>query len=395
MKIAKWTKDGGTNPGGSTPGGEDAPTHPVPGGLNGEENEYSVPPVIIKDGKAYCTEDMLYPLGVEVWNTSYVPGADKFVFSFEIIRTEKTDAEEEMEEEEPYIPPVLYYNFTVEAPAYVKNKICYMPAKSFIEVLFGGEAVKGENDFRYTATEENIFDIDTFYVKAGDDFALINGEKKSLGGVAEMVDGNLNIPMGFAAELGMNCSVNTNYSLNSGETEGTINSRFHFEMENPEFDPLEDKNEYYGYIPLTLHCWVTSDQVPHRENGEIYVPLYDLLLSMTSGNFTYGEEADMEFVAARSNDYGIKTVKANIGDNYVTVNDEKIEFTNNIVEVNEIIRVPIEFTKKLGFKTNSISSSNSHSWYSFEKDNPKYLEKKQEEAGEDENIYNNWFYQLF
>ena len=36
--YAKWTKDGGTTPGGSTPGGEDAPTHPVPGGLNGEEH---------------------------------------------------------------------------------------------------------------------------------------------------------------------------------------------------------------------------------------------------------------------------------------------------------------------------------------------------------------------
>ena len=257
--------------------------------------------------------------------------------------------------------------------------------ESSISMLFAGEFSYGEHSITYTATEENLFDIHAFSATANDMFVTINGEQYPLQQKVTEVDGVLNIPVSFAKTLGLSGDAQISQSFESEN----ITSVCRFYMDNPEYKDEtwnyeEDNFETFKY----LYFWVNSDQVPCVKNDEVYVPLYDLLLEMYDGEFTFFENG-LEYLATGENPLGMKKVSAFLDDNFVTVDDKKISFDNKIIEENDIIRVPLSFTTKLGMKTEGISTYYGTS-YSFSMENPAYIPPL-----EDDIEVNHLFYHLF
>ena len=123
----------------------------------------------------------------------------------------------------------------------------------------------------------------------------------------------------------------------------------------------------YPYIDL----WVYSDRLPHLENGEVCVPLYDFLIELYDGEFSFTENG-MEYAATGENEMGITKVSVTVGDKFVMVDDKRIELENQVVRINDVIRVPIGFVEALGFGTDWISVYNNETTYSFSMPNPKY-----------------------
>ncbi len=379
---------------------EDVITLIYPGGQNvtasgnivnqdGEEIEFETPPFIVENGKVYCTEQFLYLLNI-TWTDIYYDAESngfKFKYHYEVNIDMPEPEDYKLYEPVEYISPTLYYTFDIDREAYMNNGKVYMPVYEFVQALFPGEFTFEENSLTYTASEENIFNIQTIKVSDGDFFVYINGVERPLEEAAIMVDGILNIPFTFIKELGMNSGyANVRYNIN-----GQSQTVYNLTMANPKYD--DSKNT--PSIPKMLRVYISSDRVPYVENGEVYVPAYDFLEHMFGGEFTFHENG-MEYVAKGENNYGIEKVSMFIGDNFVTVDDKKIELNNKVVSVDDVIRVPISFTEKLGMTVSHIGVYPLGTSYSFEMENPNYVEAEEptEEPIKEPSIYDNWFYQL-
>ncbi len=358
--------------------------------LYGEYVTYDMPPVIVENDMIYCIEAFIYPLNIIQVGTYYDfdSGMFKFKYCYEIPE-DVSESDENTYDSEPYdyqeyIPPTLYYTFYIPRGAYTNDGVVYMPVYEFVQLLFPGEFTFEENSLTYTALEENKFDIQTIKVSDGDLFVTIDGVERPLEAAAKEVEGVLNIPVSFTKELG----IDEGYIQVRYNAGGRIHTTYSFNMPNPDYvEP-----NYNDYVPYMLYVWVNSDRVPYVENGEVYVPAYDLFEGMFKGEFSFKENG-MEYVATRENSYGIEKVSIYVGDNFVTVDDQKIEFDNKVVTVDDIIRVPISFIEKLGMTVTSIKSYDSSTTYQFEMENPNYVEK--EINNESTELYNNWFYKLF
>ncbi len=340
------------------------------------------PAVIVENDEIYCLEDLLYPLNIMSTYVSYHLNRNEFYITFEVVRDvmEEYVPDEEYEEEDSYVPMMLYYDFFLERSLYQEDNMIFVPVYEFVSVLFAGEFGFGNHRITYTALGENPFDIQTISASDGDAFVMVNGEQIPLTHCVKEVNGVINIPISFAKELGLSGRAQISQNLMS---EGVM-SHCSFSMDNPDYQ------EEYDDISMfeQLYFWVSSDQVPCVENGEVYIPLYDLLETMFDGEFTFAENG-LEYIANGDNPVQIQKVSATVGDHFVTVDGEKVSFENEVITVNDIIRVPISFTKELGIQLDGISSYMGTS-YRLSMDNPSYQPSEQE-------AYKNkhWFYSLF
>ena len=351
-----------------------------------EETLMDAPAIIAENDGYYCLEELLYPLNIVSAYVLYDVDNHEFYISFEVFPDAESESESDYEyepeyEENSYVPMQLHYGFSLDRSLYQEDSILFMPVYEFVSTLFPGEFRFGNHSITYTALEENPFGIQTISAVAGDTFVTINGEQRALTHSVVEVNGILNIPFSFAKELGLDGGAEISHRL----WDNDFTSYCHFYMDNPDY---HEEDFFDEYVPEQLYFWVSSDQVPCVENGEVYVPLYDLLQEMFEGEFTFFENG-LEYVASGENNLQIEMVSACLGDNYVTVDGEKIGFEHEIITVNDIIRVPMSFTRNLGMENEGITAYYGTT-YCFVMDNPSYqpiddglLEK------------NNWFYSLF
>lgn len=323
--------------------------------------------IISVEDNIYATKDVLDFIGINYSGVRYDTVEERFVCDFEYYPIEPDssdewdDAEYEPEHENSSTHTVI--EFDIERVLCSYNDIAYMPVYEFLSGLYTGEFTYGYKSLTYTATTENEFGIKTVSVRDGDRFVTVDGVKFDVEAPVKEVNGILNIPISFADTCGYDGYVQTTYY-----TDGNAYTSYFFKQKE-ESETIEEV-----YEDFYLDVWVFSDRLPHIENGEVCVPVYDLLLGMYDGEFSFTENG-LEYVANGENDYGIKKVTVAVGDSFVTVDDKKIELENKVVSVDDVIRVPIAFTEALGFTTNSIWVYDYGTSYSFSMLNTKYLEK--------------------
>lgn len=305
--------------------------------------------ITYEDG-IYVTKDVLEFIGVYYTDIEYDVDEGVFTFTFEYSE-DSTGIAEEYNDEEPYISPYLEIDFELDRGLYTYNGIAYMPVYEFVSQMYEGEFAFGYKSLVYTAKNINVHGIETLSVRDGDSFVTVNGNKISIEAPAREINGVLNIPISFAAAYGYSGTARTTHFTYSG-----VRTEFYFSQKNPLYD--WDEEETYRTL------WVSSDRLPHIENGEVCVPMYDLLLEMYDGAFSFTENG-MEYTAAQTNEYGITTISVTVGDNFVTVDGEKVELENKVVRVDDVIRVPMEFAEKLGFESDGISVYGGGSTYWF------------------------------
>lgn len=318
--------------------------------------------LFISENAVYATEDVLAFIGAYSMNVRYDTNNKVFRLEFDYDETEAGYTYDEYIEDEDtddYQPPYIYKSFVIDRAPYTKDGVYYMPVYEFINGLGKGEFEFGYKALNFNATTKNADGIKTFAVKDGDRFVTVNGERINIEAPAAEVDGVLNIPASFAGTLGYDGYINNYISLDNKSS----HTSYSFNKENPLYSEK--------LVSPVLWVYVYSDRLPHMENGELFVPLYDLLIEMYDGEFAFTENG-MEYTATSENDYGITKVSVSVGDNFVTVDDEKIEFGNTVVREDGIIRVPISFTEALGFEIDWITVDNSGTTYTFTMPNPKY-----------------------
>lgn len=359
----------------------------------GEELETEVPYIICENEKFYCVEDVLYWMHIYSVSMRYDKNKNEFVISYEVTIPEEDDEVtleglEEMfdseydDSEYEYIPYYLDFYISEETSPYMEDGVLYMPVEGFFAEIIGGEGVGDDNSLTVTSTEENVFDINTVTVTNGDSTIVINGENRQLSNPARLVDGVMRIPLTFAMDLGLEGRVRGDWY-----EDNVMYWSYSFDMINPEYEEKYESN----YEPKNLGIFFGSDQIPYMENGELYVPAYELFTQMYSGEWTFSENG-MEYTTSEENSIKIKKMSAYVGDNFVTVDDKKVEFENKIINVDGVIRVPISFTEKLGMEMISVTCEYDRAYYRFVMPNPSYVEPVENpEEGEEEN----WLTELF
>lgn len=151
------------------------------------------------------------------------------------------------------------------------------------------------------------------------------------------------------------------------------NSEFIYDGYEEDYENDEDY-EYEEDIVLP-YIWeeVYSDQVPYVDDGEIFMPVYDLLSSMYEGDFVITSDS-LRYTASGENEYNIGQVFVKVGENSVMVDDEIITLNKPVVNEFDIFRVPMEFVEKLGFELDNIWISNGDTYYSLSKKNTDFWE---------------------
>ena len=358
-----------------------------------ESYETEVPAVIEENGIYYSLEDILGYMGVYNISMRYQEKTKNFTIGYSVIVPEEEPEDEEFSEDVSeyenvyesmgYEPRTFYYYFWEDAPAYTEDGVVYMPAQEFFEELLYGVSINEPQKLIFEAAEENVFGIKTVSAKSGDNFIVVNGEQHQLEKEVKEIDGIIKIPVSYAKDLGLSGEI-----VMSKDLDGTyLETSYDFYMPNPNYKSEFDEE----YIPETLYIGFGSDQVPYMENGELFVPAYDLFQAMYEGEWTFFDNG-MKYVATEENDIKINTLSAYVGDNFVTVDDKKVEFENKVINVDDIIRVPMSFTEKLGMESTNVSVRNDRTNYSFSMDNPSYEEKTETETTQDSE---NWFEGLF
>ena len=312
------------------------------------------------DNKVYVTEAVLEFIDIRYLGVDYDMDEDRFNFSF--FYEEEEEYFDDYYEDDSQ-PQYLDISFELERAPYANDGIFYMPVFELLCEMGEGEFKYGIKTLRYTAKTDNYDGIKTFFVRDGDPFVIVNDEKIAIEAPAMDVNGVLNIPVSFVHEYGYSAEINSDFSVGG---EGYAHTLYYFEKPNPMYVEREDENPY-------LFVSIVSDQLPHIENGEVCVPLYDFLYEMYDGEFSFTPNG-MEYVATSENEYGITKVSVTIGDNFVMVDDKKVEFENKVVRVNDIIRVPLEFVKNMGFSIDWIylDNNNTATFYDFSMPNPNY-----------------------
>ena len=268
-----------------------------------------------------------------------------------------------------------YHKFLNESPVFKDNEI-YYPLESIAKLTGNELVIKADGE-----TTSITYPNGTTAVITDTAVTIDGAETKGTALITE--DGKL-----YCTELllyPMNISyISADYNINTNK----FSLSFTVEPEYEEPDYIEDD---YEFISPTIYCYVYSQQLPYMANDEIYLPICDLLASMFEGEFTFNGDY-VEYNASGENVYGISKVSVNVGDKFVTIDGKKTELTNEIINVSNVIRVPLSFTKQLGFTLNGIHIGSGYSDYYLEMANPEYIK----EAVSEETINEgNWFENLF
>lgn len=125
------------------------------------------------------------------------------------------------------------------------------------------------------------------------------------------------------------------------------------------------------YIPPYLYEYVSSDQVPYVEDGEAFIPVYDLLKNMYAGDFVITADS-LRYTATGKNRYDIGEVFVKVGENSIMVDNEYITFEKPVVNVANIFRAPLEFVENIGFTVEDIYMFDDHTQYELSMPNPEF-----------------------
>lgn len=153
-------------------------------------------------------------------------------------------------------------------------------------------------------------------------------------------------------------------------------------VEIPELTEENSVDVYGGYNPIYedyetyespyIYEYVYSDQMPYVEDGEVFLPVYDLFGAMFDGDFVITADS-LRYTATDENVYGIGQMFVKVGENSVMVDDEVITFEKPVVNEFNIFRVPMEFVNKLGFELEYAWIGNDGTSYDLSMPNPNYV----------------------
>ena len=350
--------------------------------LSDEEIQTDGPAFIENDGQIYANSDILWQFNIDIYGCQYSIEYKSFSYTVYYNPPIEDDSDYDYDDYEPYMH---FYSFEISGTPYVRDNICYMPVYEFVSTLFAGQFTFGDNTVLYTADGENDFGINTISVKAGDSFVYVNGEAKALSAPAENVNGVISIPVSFAQILCFDAPrILTNYWDDIGAV-----TNFEFSIPNPNYD----NNDYQGEYMRTLSYFVGFDKFPYIEDGEMYVPFYDLINELVKGEFTFTENTAMCEVK-NDNIFNIRSVSVKSGDKFAVVNGEEKELSRSVVNYNDILCISIEDAEKLfGIKADSVSVGSHYASYYFTKENPNY--KAADGIPDLSSLMNNWFLKLF
>jgi len=108
--------------------------------------------------------------------------------------------------------------------------------------------------------------------------------------------------------------------------------------------PSDSMDEYQ---PRTLYYDIYYDRMPPIIDGQCYMPLYEFLLELTPGEFSYGDHS-LTFTATGENPYALISASAAVGNSFITWNDTELELSGPVLEQDGIMYIPASFPKPLG-----------------------------------------------
>ena len=344
-------------------------------------DEFETPEIITQNAGVYCTENVLNRFNMYVYNVRYVFDENSFTFSYRYEKPLIEEISEEEPEEDTYVSPTLYYNFYIDRLPYEKNGVMYMPVYEFVKELFDGEFLFGPGTLIYTANSENVFGIKTITARKGDSYLVVNEQQKPLDKAVEEKDGVLYIPVSFAKSIGLNATVNASYREGEGSR-----SNYRFHMPNPDYISPEYDRDDYIYMMKKLYYNIGSDRVPHMENGTVYIPAFDFINEIIDGEYTF-KEGGFDCKSSKTNVLGIESVSVNSGDKFITVNGEKREISNEVINIDNVLRLPISVISDFGMELTDININYGITSYHIEMENPLYTAEEETDG--------NWFSNLF
>ena len=344
-------------------------------------DEFETPEIITQNAGVYCTEIVLSGFNMYVHSARYVFDENSFTFSYRYEKPLIEEISEEEPEEDTYVSPTLYYDFYIDRLPYEKNGVMYMPVYEFVKELFDGEFLFGPGTLIYTANSENVFGIKTITARKGDSYLVVNEQQKPLDKAVEEKDGVLYIPVSFAKSIGLNATVNASYREGEGSR-----SNYRFHMPNPDYISPEYDRDDYIYMMKKLYYNIGSDRVPHMENGTVYIPAFDFINEIIEGEYTF-KEGGFDYKASETNVLGIENISVNAGDKFITVNGEKREISNEVINIDNVLRLPISVISDFGMELTDININYGITSYHIEMENPLYTAEEETDG--------NWFSNLF
>lgn len=136
------------------------------------------------------------------------------------------------------------------------------------------------------------------------------------------------------------------------------------------YEPVHE--DYEVYEDQYIYEYVHSDQLPYIEDGELFLPVYDLFEVMFAGDFEITVDS-LRYTATGDNIYDIEQIFVKVGENSIIVDDEVISFEKPVVNEFDVFRVPMEFVNKLGLELEYAWMYNDGSTYDLSMPNPNYI----------------------
>lgn len=267
-------------------------------------------------------------------------------------------------------------------PLLIKDNIIYFPYEAMAEQI--GLDVK---------TEVNG---DSITVSIGDSYNVdINGNEVTLFGETEAFDfapvisenGTWYCSNGFLWYVRMD-SYEPEYDVKTG----TLKYEFWYCGLPEDHSNTEEDMDDYSYKDRRYYS-IYSDRALYMANGTAYLPIYDLLESVSPGEYSFDNNGFI-YTARYENPLGISTASVYEGDSFVTVNSKRIDIPFAAENVDGVLRVPVSFAESIGLEISNIYMDANAMGSSF------YFEVRGAEDGSaDDEYYGsdtpvNWFYGL-
>jgi len=354
--------------------------------INDEKAEApAVPaPVIRKNDNIYVAPEFLELLNVSVYISEYDYKTNKCTMNVHFYVPDVVTEPETNKSAEAYVPATLRYNIYFNVLPVVENGEVYFPVYDLLEKIMPGEYTFTENSITKRSTETGDLGYTEFSALTNDNYITVNGEKMDISSPVINTGGIIQIPLSAIENLGFTTELSTNYTNNGYTTQLRLG------ISNPKYiKTMFDENTY---VSEHFYFYVNSDKPPYIENDVVYMPVYEFLQELYDGEFKFDTDY-MEYTAngKGSNPLGISKVSVRVGDSFVTVDEKQIPIAAPIINVNDVIRMPMTFAETLGMEITNVSISGfGGASYNMVADNPEYVPQ-----GFEKLTYNNWFFNLF
>lgn len=354
--------------------------------VNDEEKSADTAPVIQKDGEIYCSGEAWGYINTTIYSTRYNFESNSFSFSGNFWVPQEDEAY--IEDTYEYVPSMFHYGFSTDGLPYLNNGEYYMPVYEFVGSLSQGEFTFGEGRIEY-AMYENQLGITFVSACVGDEFVTVDGNIIPLTSPVIEVDGIIRVPQSLAQSMGINISFTCR-----GNAGGYCITDYYMNVKNPNYSENDNQeyNQEYNYQPKTVWLSFNSERSLYVQDDVFYIPAYEFIESLCHGEFAF-DTGYMEYTASGigRNPLKIEKITLQSGDSFITVNDERIELEKPVIEVDEVLRIPVSTVRKLGITIGNIDFSASRIYCSMQVNNSQYVPENEFEEQSD----NNWFYKLF